>query len=130
MTTDSTPAPEEEPSLPDDVWERFARDTERNIRISAPKEPSARARIVARRLREQDERSAAEARSRLGRRRPARSAAKSAREATAWRSGVTDAAERRLRRRSRLRGALGILLVVLLVLVVLSPSRVWSFLTG
>ncbi|MER6122351.1 hypothetical protein ABT173_06590 [Streptomyces sp. NPDC001795] len=44
----------EEPSLPDDVWERFARDTERDIRASAPKEPSARARMVTERLRQQD----------------------------------------------------------------------------
>ncbi|WP_055493385.1 hypothetical protein [Streptomyces sp. TP-A0356] len=43
-----------EPSLPDDVWERFARDTEREIRASAPKEPSARARMVTQRLRQQD----------------------------------------------------------------------------
>lgn len=44
----------EEPALPDDVWERFARDTEHDIRASAPKEPSARARMVTQRLRQQD----------------------------------------------------------------------------
>jgi len=44
----------EESSLPDDVWEQFARDTERDIRASAPKEPSARARMVTERLRQQD----------------------------------------------------------------------------
>ncbi|KOV93472.1 hypothetical protein ADK65_32615 [Streptomyces sp. NRRL B-1140] len=42
--------------IPDDVWERFTRDTERDIRSSAPKEPSARARMVTERLREQDAR--------------------------------------------------------------------------
>ncbi|MEV0091067.1 hypothetical protein [Streptomyces sp. NPDC050738] len=48
------PAPEDEPSLPDDVWERFERDTEGAIRTSAPKEPSARARMVTERLRQQE----------------------------------------------------------------------------
>ncbi|PSM44313.1 hypothetical protein C6Y14_07535 [Streptomyces dioscori] len=44
-------------SLPDDVWERFVQDSERDIRISqAPKEPSARARMVTERLRQQDAR--------------------------------------------------------------------------
>ncbi|WP_225846742.1 hypothetical protein [Streptomyces sp. HPF1205] len=123
MTADATPAPEEEPSLPDDVWEQFARDTERAIRASAPKEPSARARMVARRLREEDERAAAEAKRRWSGRRGSTGP-------TAWRSGSTDAAERRLRRRGRLRAALGILLVVLLVLVALAPGRAWSLVTG
>jgi hypothetical protein len=52
--------PSEEPSstpeIPDDVWEQFARDTERDIRGSAPKEPSARARMVTERLRQQEAR--------------------------------------------------------------------------
>ncbi|MFD6291914.1 hypothetical protein [Streptomyces sp. NPDC060205] len=44
-------------SIPDDVWERFVQDSERDIRISqAPKEPSARARMVTERLRQQDAR--------------------------------------------------------------------------
>ncbi|MFI8894691.1 hypothetical protein [Streptomyces paradoxus] len=50
---------DEQPSaseIPDDVWEQFTRDTERDIRSSAPKEPSARARMVTERLREQDAR--------------------------------------------------------------------------
>ncbi|WP_229703577.1 hypothetical protein [Streptomyces albiflavescens] len=44
------------PAVPDDVWERFARDSERDIRQSAPKEPSARARMVTERLRQQEAR--------------------------------------------------------------------------
>ena len=43
-------------SLPDDVWEKFAGDSERDIRASAPKEPSARARMVTERLRAQEAR--------------------------------------------------------------------------
>ncbi|WP_454343292.1 hypothetical protein [Streptomyces canus] len=46
----------EDPKIPDDVWEQFARDTERDIRDSAPKEPSARAREVTERLRRQEAR--------------------------------------------------------------------------
>jgi hypothetical protein len=41
----------------DDVWEKFLRDSERDIRATdAPKEPSARARMVTERLRRQDAR--------------------------------------------------------------------------
>ncbi|MDX3499144.1 hypothetical protein ACKI1I_31905 [Streptomyces turgidiscabies] len=50
------PSEEPELSLPDDVWEKFTRDTERDIRASAQKEPSARARMVTERLRQQDAR--------------------------------------------------------------------------
>jgi hypothetical protein len=41
----------EEPSIPDDVWEQFLKD-----HGPAPKEPSARARMVSERLRQQDAR--------------------------------------------------------------------------
>ncbi|WP_198655406.1 hypothetical protein [Streptomyces geranii] len=54
------PAEEPEPSvpddIPDDIWGQFNRDSERDIRASAPKEPSARARAVTERLRRQDAR--------------------------------------------------------------------------
>ncbi|MFC4470560.1 hypothetical protein ACFPH6_39730 [Streptomyces xiangluensis] len=41
----------------DDLWEKFVRDSELDIRTSdAPKEPSARARMVTERLRQQDAR--------------------------------------------------------------------------
>ncbi|MFF8813284.1 hypothetical protein [Streptomyces pactum] len=65
MTT--TPQPPEEPLLPDDVWEKFENDSEAAIRASAPKEPSARARLVTARFREEQEeevRRAAEERAR------------------------------------------------------------------
>ncbi|GAA3867882.1 hypothetical protein GCM10023084_21150 [Streptomyces lacrimifluminis] len=54
--SDGKPSEEFEPSVPDDVWEQFTRDTERDIRASAQKEPSARARMVTERLRQQDAR--------------------------------------------------------------------------
>ncbi|MFF7469513.1 hypothetical protein [Streptomyces sp. NPDC008092] len=40
-------------SISDEVWEQFLQDTERDIRKSAPKEPSARAREVTERLKRQ-----------------------------------------------------------------------------
>ncbi|MEU9386977.1 hypothetical protein AB0D38_41215 [Streptomyces sp. NPDC048279] len=54
----SEQSPGDEPSsssIPDEVWEQFIRDSERDIRRSAPKEPSARARQVTERLRGQQE---------------------------------------------------------------------------
>ncbi|MFH8366123.1 hypothetical protein [Streptomyces sp. NPDC018031] len=56
MTT--TPQPPDEPSLPDDVWEKFEHDTLASIRATAPKEPSARARMVTARFREEEEQAA------------------------------------------------------------------------
>ncbi|MER7838858.1 hypothetical protein ABTY98_24020 [Streptomyces sp. NPDC096040] len=47
--------PSSSSSMPDEVWEQFIRDTERDIRKSAPKEPSARAREVTERLKGQQE---------------------------------------------------------------------------
>lgn len=46
----------EDDKIPDDVWEKFTRDSERDIRDSAPKEPSARAREVTERLRRNEAR--------------------------------------------------------------------------
>ncbi|MFF0741609.1 hypothetical protein ACFYVL_14535 [Streptomyces sp. NPDC004111] len=63
------PRGEEEPSLPDDVWQQFEQDSEARIRAQAPKEPSARARMVAERLRREDEAAAARHKRRLRRRR-------------------------------------------------------------
>ncbi|MEU1026458.1 hypothetical protein ABZ366_31175, partial [Streptomyces sp. NPDC005904] len=54
-------------AIPDEVWEKFEKDSERDIRSSAPKEPSARARMVAERLRRLDEEAAREQVRRAGR---------------------------------------------------------------
>ncbi|WP_280886278.1 hypothetical protein [Streptomyces sp. LBL] len=56
MSDKPSEEPSSTPEIPDDVWEQFARDTERDIRGSAPKEPSARARLVTERLRQQEAR--------------------------------------------------------------------------
>ncbi|GGX67944.1 hypothetical protein GCM10010358_22980 [Streptomyces minutiscleroticus] len=45
-----------EESISDEEWERFLRDSERGVPADAPKEPSARARMVTERLRQQDAR--------------------------------------------------------------------------
>ncbi|MFE9439724.1 hypothetical protein ACFYO2_12035 [Streptomyces sp. NPDC006602] len=46
----------ESSSVPDEVWEKFVQDSELEIRAAAPKEPSARARMVTERLRQQEAR--------------------------------------------------------------------------
>jgi len=43
--------PTPDSSIPDEVWQKFVEDSERDIRGAAPKEPSARARMVTERLR-------------------------------------------------------------------------------
>ncbi|MFB8249910.1 hypothetical protein ACFC5X_33330 [Streptomyces sp. NPDC055952] len=90
-----------DPEIPDDVWEQFARDTERDIRSSAPKEPSARARRVAGRLREQDAR---------GETPPG------------WRTGPDPGAGRRAGRRRTLWAVTGVLVAAAVALVALKPS--------
>ncbi|MER7483084.1 hypothetical protein ABTX60_36515 [Streptomyces sp. NPDC126510] len=84
--------------LPDDVWEQFARDTERDIRSSAPKEPSARARMVTERLREQDARGESP---------------------PGWRTGPTNG---RASPRRKLWAVLGVAVAAAVVLVALKPS--------
>lgn len=87
--------PPSNPEIPDDVWEQFARDTERDIRASAPKEPSARARMVSERLRR-------------GERQP-----------EAWRPGPAPQAPRR---RRRLWPLLGMTVAIAVAVVALKPS--------
>ncbi|MEV7072902.1 hypothetical protein [Streptomyces sp. NPDC093990] len=90
----------EDPKIPDDVWEQFARDTERDIRDSAPKEPSARAREVTERLRRQ------EARGELP---------------EGWRTGP---AWQEKRSRRGLWGVLGVAVAVAVAVVAVKPSLV------
>ena len=92
----------EQPSIPDEVWERFARDTERDIRGSAPKEPSARARMVTERLRQKDAQGAQPEGWRTG---------------PAWREMNGRAARRR-----RLWAILGVPVAIAVALVAVKPS--------
>jgi hypothetical protein len=90
----------EDPKIPDDVWEQFARDTERDIRDSALKEPSARAREVTERLRRQ------EARGELP---------------EGWRTGP---AWQEKKSRRGLWGVLGVAVAVVVAVVAVKPSLV------
>ncbi|MFF1306922.1 hypothetical protein [Streptomyces sp. NPDC058307] len=90
----------EDPKIPDDVWEQFVRDTERDIRASAPKEPSARAREVTERLRRQ------EARGELP---------------EGWRTGP---AWQQKKSRRGLWGVLGVAVAVVVAVVAVKPSLV------
>ncbi|WP_206317240.1 hypothetical protein [Streptomyces composti] len=115
------PAPESS-AIPDDVWEKFARDSERDIRASAPREPSARARMVTERLRAMDEQRAREGanrRRRWGRRRTARPA-----EPEGWRTGppILHAVEGRRSRRRTVWSIVGVLLAAALALVAVKPG--------
>ncbi|MDX3077071.1 hypothetical protein ACIP98_21525 [Streptomyces sp. NPDC088354] len=110
--------------MPDDVWDRFVEDSEAAIRASAPKEPSARARMVTERLRQQDALAAREAK-RRGR---ATKAAVRQPQPEAWRAGPDPFAEevRRPRRRRGL-GIIGVLVTVAVVLVALNPGAALSW---
>ena len=96
----------EDPKIPDDVWDQFVRDTERDIRATAPKEPSARAREVAERLRRQ------EARGELP---------------EGWRTGP---AWQQKKSRRGLWGVLGIAVAVVVAVVAVKPSLIPGDLFG
>ncbi|MEU4165767.1 hypothetical protein AB0F46_02625 [Streptomyces sp. NPDC026665] len=116
--SDQQPGESGEPTVPDDVWERFARDTERDIRASAPKEPSARARMVTERLRLQDEREAERAS-----RRSARKQSRAEAQPEGWRtSSAWREADARAARRRRLWAIFGIPLAVAVAVVAMKPS--------
>jgi hypothetical protein len=128
MSTSSAPEPEESP-IPDEVWDRFLNDTERDIRASAPKEPSARARVVARRLREMDARTAEDFPRRP--RRSGREPSDRPWRPAAARAGRREAGPRAGGRRSGwVRSAVTIVAVVAVVLFVLAPQHLWDLITG
>ncbi|MFJ8823148.1 hypothetical protein ACIREE_15325 [Streptomyces sp. NPDC102467] len=89
-------------SVPDEEWERFLRESEEGVR-DAPKEPSARARMVTRRLQEQD----------AGQQQP-----------QGWRTYAP------ARQRKRVWYVVGLLACVALVLVALDPGRVTGWFGG
>ncbi|MFF3948538.1 hypothetical protein ACFYYN_27465 [Streptomyces sp. NPDC001902] len=115
MTT-TPPPPDDVPSVPDDVWERFVQDSEAEIRASAPKEPSARARMVTERLRQQDA-EAARRTKRKGRGNPPPA------QPEGWRTGpAVYAVEARGHRRRRWLGLVGVLVAVGVLLFALNPG--------
>ncbi|MEV5088724.1 hypothetical protein ACWEQ5_31200 [Streptomyces griseoincarnatus] len=126
--------PSEEPrpesaALPDDAWEQFLRDSEAGVPGSAPKEPSARARMVTERLRALDEAQAAAAGRkgrRFGRSRPVAPARPEGwRTGPAWRE--TDG---RASRRRTVWSVVGVLTAAALAVVAVNPSAALSWLPG
>ncbi len=126
--------PSEEPrpesaAPPDDAWEQFLRDSEAGVPASAPKEPSARARMVTERLRALDEAQAAAAGRkgrRFGRSRPVAPARPEGwRTGPAWRE--TDG---RASRRRTVWSVVGVLTAAALAVVAVNPSAALSWLPG
>ncbi|MCX5385125.1 hypothetical protein [Streptomyces sp. NBC_00083] len=111
-------------AVSDEVWERFVRDSELDIKTSAaPKEPSARARLVTDRLRKERDAAEAKGRGRKDKRRPA--------EPEGWRTGPAwQEMNGRAARKRRGWALLGIVLCAGLLLVALNPARALSVLTG
>jgi hypothetical protein len=91
-------------SISDEEWERFLRDSERGAHDSAPKEPSARARMVTERLRRQEARGEVP---------------------EGWRTGPAwQEMNGRANRRRRLWAFLGVPLAVAVAVVAVRPSLI------
>ncbi|WP_031477520.1 hypothetical protein [Streptomyces bicolor] len=104
-----TDKPSESSSIPDEEWEKFVRDAERD-HAAAPKEPSARARMVTERLRQQDARGELPA---------------------GWRTGpARQEMNGRAARRRKVWSVLGVLLAVAVAVIALKPSAALSWLPG
>ncbi|MFI8087969.1 hypothetical protein ACIF9R_06570 [Streptomyces sp. NPDC086080] len=127
--------PDEESSIPDEQWEAFLRDASEGGGAPAPEEPSARARMVTRRLREEadaQQRGSSTRRRwrvRLGRRKKARAAEPWA--PSGWRTGpVWQEINGRAHRRRQVWSALGVLLAVAVAVVAVRPSLLLDRLPG
>jgi hypothetical protein len=135
MTTAPPPPREEDdepPAVSDAVWDEFVRDNRSRIRATAPKEPSARARMVTERLRREDEAAAErERRSKPWWRRRAKEPAKW--EPDGWRTGPAWREMQRGERRAWHKGVRTLAVVVavaVVTLVALNPSGVRSLAEG
>jgi hypothetical protein len=118
----------QEPSIPDEAWEAFQQESEGPARLAAPKEPSARARMVTERLRREDEAAArGQGRVRRAMRGKRRSAAVRA-EPDGWRAWPSG--QQRQARRRRLRGLAWVLVAIVAVLLIMNPEKTLSWLTG
>ncbi|MFJ9540387.1 hypothetical protein ACIRPX_24380 [Streptomyces sp. NPDC101225] len=130
----SAPRPGSGPDpVSDDVWQKFVEDSERDIHTSsAPKEPSARARMVTERLRKMDEEAARQdAKGRTsgksGRKRGGgdQAAADPAWQPEGWRTGPAwREMDGRAARRRRLWGMLGVPVAAALAVVAVKPSLI------
>ncbi|MGW0774080.1 hypothetical protein ACWD01_10640 [Streptomyces sp. NPDC002835] len=110
-----------ESSIPDEEWAKFQLESEGPARLAAPKEPSARARMVTERLRRADE----EATRRQGRvRRLTRRGKPVQARPDGWRAWPDRQAPKP---RSRVRGFVWVGVAVVLVLVAMNPERVFGW---
>ncbi|MFF3325592.1 hypothetical protein [Streptomyces sp. NPDC002889] len=110
-------------SIPDEEWTKFQMESEGPARLAAPKEPSARARLVAERLRRADE-EAARQQGRV-RRWARRGKAPVRAEPDGWRAWPARQAPKR---RSRVRGFLWVVVAIGLLVLMLNPERVFAWL--
>ncbi|WP_414719872.1 hypothetical protein [Streptomyces sp.] len=131
-TTVSTDAPQGEParrpdgegSVSDEQWAQFIRQAEGGG-ADAPKEPSARARMVTARLRALDEAAAG------GRRRGRKNKPAEPWQPDGWRTGPGPGARNgRSRKRRRLAAVLGFVVVVGIFVVTMRPSLLTGRLSG
>ncbi|WP_223837828.1 hypothetical protein [Streptomyces venezuelae] len=108
----------------DEEWDEFARKAAED-RQGAPKEPSARARMVTERLRQEEEERAKAGRKRFGRRaEPVRN------EPPGWRTGPAWQEMQGRRSGSRVKAGLAIVLIAGLALVVLRPELLIDRISG
>lgn len=116
--------------IPDEDWERFAREAESGAGGQVPKEPSARQRMVTERLRQLDADAAARAGGRRGgllKRKGKKAAPAEPWQPDGWRTGPAwQEMNGKKRRGRRLRAGLGVLVVAGLALVAVNPSLVTS----
>ncbi|KAB1139559.1 hypothetical protein F7R91_39340 [Streptomyces luteolifulvus] len=129
MSTVSPPEQPDESSIPDEQWDSFLRDAvEGDGKSAAPKEPSARARMVARRLREQDEDAAGGGRRRWGRKTVPEPQAWTP---SGWRTGPAwQEMNGKVARRRKAASVVGVLLAVGLAVVAVRPSLVLDRIQG
>ncbi|MET8953615.1 hypothetical protein ACWEQN_29645 [Streptomyces sp. NPDC004129] len=123
----------EKSSVPDEVWAKFVQDHEGEIRDTAPKEPSARARMVTARLREQEAR-AADRQSggkKRFRKKGGADAAGQPWQPDGWRTGPAwRELDGRATRRRRFLSAVGVVAAVAVAVVAVNPGWALSRLPG
>ncbi|MFD5296984.1 hypothetical protein ACFWJU_17430 [Streptomyces mutabilis] len=113
------------PSLSDEQLESFLREAAEGGGAAAPKEPSARARMVARRLREEDE---AARRAQDGRKRGRQGPSPAG--PPGWRTGPATQLGNGGSRRRRVGAVVGVLVLALLAVVAVRPSLVTDLFPG
>ncbi|OIJ96454.1 hypothetical protein BIV25_17970 [Streptomyces sp. MUSC 14] len=134
MTAVQPPERPDESSIPDEQWEAFLREAAEDGGRNAPKEPSARAWMVARRLREQDEAARDQAAEGNGRRRWRKRASQPKPQSSlppGWRTGPAwREMNGRSSRRRTVGSVIGVVLAAALAVVAVRPSLLLDRLPG